>query len=178
MYAHIDGNTDLLAASDSYDITVHGSLSSDNLSELNTNIIKSYLLGERYGDVTQTGYLAGEFLYPQSDTRTLSVTSLLDTPYETRPWFHIRPTGEIVGLYSMDGVVPPTVQTEIIDHEIEMTIRSGRDDHHIASIIPRFNSDTFLYQGCSASSIVQGVCDELPAGKYVFVASAENTDLE
>lgn len=179
VYANIrDDAGQLLAGSDVYPITVYTSLSERNIGNMDINVVKSYLLGESYGDMTQEKYLAGEWLYSDADTRTLSVTSLSDTPYQTLPWFHLQPTGEIVSLATPDGVVPPVVSAQIVDGYIETTVSDGRQNSHIATLLPRFTSDAFLYQGCNGQSIVDGICDELPASNYVFVASAPGIDLK
>jgi hypothetical protein len=64
------------------------------LDRTNYNALSTTLLGADYGNVTVKNYLGGEILF-NTDSRSLAVTSLLNSPVKRTPVMSITPGGKL-----------------------------------------------------------------------------------
>ncbi len=71
----------------------------DTILGNNYNALHSVLLWAPYGDVTQENYLASSLLFDR-DNKSLSVTSLLNDPYERDDIISLHPNGSVSSLSS------------------------------------------------------------------------------
>jgi len=71
----------------------------DNIFGNNYNALHSVLLWAPYGDVTQENYLASWLLFDR-ENKSLSVTSLLNDPYQRDDIISLHPNGSLVSLSS------------------------------------------------------------------------------
>jgi len=65
------------------------------------NTLHTTLFGSNYGDVSQENYLAGALLFDRKNA-SISVTSLLNTPYEFSDIFQLRKSASLNALTQSD----------------------------------------------------------------------------
>lgn len=73
----------------------------------------SVLLGGEYGDVTVGGYLGGEILF-NHDSKSLSVTTLLNNPWKEQDLFGFTPAGKYSYIQRVDDT--QSLQTTLVDN--------------------------------------------------------------
>lgn len=64
------------------------------LDKTNYNALSTTLLGADYGNITVKNYLGGEILF-NNDSRSLAVTTLLNSPIKRTPVMSITPGGKL-----------------------------------------------------------------------------------
>ncbi|PID86452.1 hypothetical protein CSB08_00530 [Candidatus Gracilibacteria bacterium] len=71
----------------------------DNIKNSKYNSLYTTLIGAPYGDVSKSGYLAGELVFDKNN-RSLAVTSLLNNTFKYEDVISIMPEGGIKSIYS------------------------------------------------------------------------------
>lgn len=89
----------------------------------------------------------------------------------------MEPTGEIL-LDTQLGILTPEVDVTLHDSGyIDLDIVEPLTQKVVSTLSPRFNTQSFTYHGCSADTIIDGSCGELPSDSYVFIAPYEGIEV-